>query len=67
MLCYFIYPLWIERNMPPNLDNSRIPVSAPVIKTTGELIATSSLDWHPCRSGITEVQPKPAFGIAQIT
>ena len=23
LLCYFIYPLGIERNMPPNLYNSR--------------------------------------------
>jgi hypothetical protein len=23
LLCYFIYPIGIERNMPPNLHNSR--------------------------------------------
>ena len=33
-----------------------MPVSAPVIKTTGELIATTSLIWNPCRSGMTDVR-----------
>src|SRR6266481_4491103 len=41
-----------------------MPVSAPVIKTTGELIATTSLIWNPCRSGMTEHPPKAASGLA---
>src|SRR5713101_6026516 len=44
-----------------------IPVSAPVIKTTGELIATASLIWNPCSSGMNGCPSKAAFRIAQIT
>src|SRR5882724_5507512 len=38
-----------------------IPVSAPVIKTTGELMALPPFDLDPCRLSMTEISAKPLW------